>query len=295
MKTFRIAVLLLTTLRLSAGEFYYIAHRGEYMTLPDGADGKDRKGVVDAPEGTRPTFERVRDRQVNAVKLDVQYTADKVVVISHDSDLKRTTGQDLPIAATAYGDLKKAPFLNVGAFGDERIVTLDEALEIVKDCQLYYLDFKAYSPEMMEAVFNCFTAHGIPLERIVIATFTRKALEGAKVSHPEIRRVHHINYHEEADGTVMLNGKRYPDFAEVKAQMLAWKKELGLSGFNIPIPSKHTTPELIRELKADGCWLTLWYAHSTADATRFRDSGVDGFVTGMPSSIRAYLEGKQRK
>ena len=270
----------------AAGGFYYIAHRGEYMTLPAGTG----KGVVDAPEGSRPAFERVRDKRISAVKLDVQYTADKVVVISHDTTLKRTTGIDLPIAKTTYEELRKAPFLKAGEFGGERIVTLDEALGIVKDCALYYLDFKAYTPEMMDAVFACFEAHGIPRERVVIATFTRKALEGAQAAYPDVRRVHHIQYQEQTDGTFLLNEKKCPDFAAVKAQMLAWKKELGLFGFNIPTASPFTTPELVRELKAEGCWVTLWFGHSTAVADRFRDSGADGFVTGMPSALRAYYK-----
>ena len=294
MKTLLTAVLLSAAATLVfSGDLWYIAHRGEYMTLQEDTAAKDRKGVVDAPEGTRPTFERVRDKRINGVKLDVQYTADKVVVISHDLTLERTTGQNLVIAKTDYSDLKKAPFKKIGAFSDERIMTLDETLAIVKDCPLYYLDFKTYTPEMMDAVFACFAKHGIPKERIVIATFTRKALERAKEAYPEVRRVHHIDFKVRENGTFLLNSTPCgDDFAAVKALMLAWKKELGLYGFNIPSASPFTTPELIRELKAEKCWVTLWYGHSTAVADRFRDSGLDGFVTGMPSALRAYLEGK---
>jgi len=271
------------TTMLSAGEFYYIAHRGEYMTLPADPAAKSRKGIVDAPEGTRPAFERVRDRQINGVKLDIQYTADKVIVISHDTNLKRTTGRDLPIARTRYEDLKNVSFLNVGNFADERIATLDEALAIVKDCPLFYLDFKAFTPEMMEAAFKAFAAQGIPKEKIMIATFNRNALKEALRTHPDVRRVLHVSY------------KEPKDFDAFKAEMKNWKQEMGLYGFNIPTSSPLTTPELVHELKADGNWVTLWYGHSTDVADQFRNSEIDGFVTGLPSALRAYLEDKSKK
>lgn len=78
MKLIFVAVFLSMATTLSAADLYYIAHRGEYMTLPDESASEVRKGRVDAPEGTRPAFERVRDNRVNAVKLDIQYTLDKV-------------------------------------------------------------------------------------------------------------------------------------------------------------------------------------------------------------------------
>jgi glycerophosphoryl diester phosphodiesterase len=74
--------------------------------------------------------------------------------------------------------------------------------------------------------------------------------------------------------------------------LLALKQELGLAGFNLPTASPLTTPELVRDLKNSGCWLTLWFGHSTDVADRFYESGVDGFVTGMPSSLRTYIESK---
>jgi len=268
---------------LPAGDFYYIAHRGEYMTLPAEPASGVRKGVVDAPEGTRPAFERVRDKGINAVKLDVQYTADKVVVISHDTNLKRTTGQDLPIVATPYEDLKSVPFRQFGSFNDERIATLDEVLPLVKGCQVIYLDFKAYTPEMMEDVFKLFAAHEIPREKIMIATFNRDALKGAMLSHPDVRRVLHVSF----------NGPR--DSETIKARLRVLKEEMGLYGFNIPTRSPLTTPDLVRELKAEGDWVTLWFGHSTDVADQFYNSNVDGFVTGMPSAFRAYLEEKSKK
>lgn len=182
-----VAIMLLSaTTALSAAERYYIAHRGEYRALKDG------EAVVDAPEGTRPTFERVRDKKINAVKLDLHCTADNVIVVSHDPNLKRTTGKDLPIIETKYEDLKDVLFLKKGEFEDERILTLDEALRIVKDCPLFLVDFKYHTPEMMTNAFKTFDANGIPRDHIMLATFTHWALEDAQKRYPEVRRVSHI-------------------------------------------------------------------------------------------------------
>jgi len=268
---------------LQAGERYYIAHRGEYMKLENG------KCVVDAPEGSRPAFERVRDMKINGVKLDLHCTADNVVVISHDPNLKRTTGQDLPIIKTTYADLKKVTFLKEGAFKNERILTLDEALKIVKDCPLLFVDFKFHTPEMMSMAFNTFEANGIRRDQIMLATFTQEALRDAQQRFPDVRRVHHIHYKQEKDGSFLLNGKvKCADFKAVATKMLEWKREMGLYGYNLPTSSPETTVEFISQLKAEGNWLSLWYVHSLETAGKFKDSGVDGFVTGMPTAIRRH-------
>jgi glycerophosphoryl diester phosphodiesterase len=285
LKWMAVAGIFSTVSLLSAADLYFIAHRGEYRALENGV------GVVDAPEGTRPTYERVRDKKINAVKLDLHYTADKVVVISHDPNLKRTTGKDLPIVSTPYAALKDAPFLKVGAFEKERILTLEEALKILKDCPLYYVDFKYHTPEMMTAAFESFSANGIPHDRIILATFTQGALLDAKERYPDVKRVLHVQYREQKDGSLLLNGKTScVDFKAVTKQLAEWKTQMGLYGYNLPTSSKFTTLDLIRQLKSEGCWLSLWYVHSTKVADDFRDSGVDAFVTGMPSALRTYLE-----
>jgi glycerophosphoryl diester phosphodiesterase len=294
MKKFIAALLLSTTATLCAGDLYLIAHRGEYLALKQDPETKKWVSTDYAPEGTMPTYKRVRDQKINAVKLDVQYTADDEVVISHDLTLKRTTGQDLRVTETTYAELKKAVFIKRGEFADERIVTLNEVLPIVKDCERFYLDFKAYKPDMMDKVFKSFDAHGIPRERILIATFNKEALRGAKAAYPDVRRVLHFSYPERKDGKFVVDGK-VTDFEAVKAQMYALREELGLYGFNIPTRSTFTTPEFVRELKAKGLWVSLWFVVSTEVADRFRDSGADGFVTGMPSSIRAWLKGELQK
>lgn len=273
---------------MTGKDFYFIAHRGEYLTLKDG------EAVGYAPEGSRPAYERVRDQKVNGVKLDIHYTADKVVVMSHDPNLNRIAGRNLVIKDTAYADLKKATFIKSGEYGNEKILTFDEALEIVKDVPLYYIDFKYYSDEMIKDVFAKLEKHGIPAGKVIIATFNVEALEGARKLYSHIRRVQHISYVEQEDGTFLLNGTLIcPDFAAVKAQMFTWKKEMELYGFNIPIHRQPTTREFINELKAAGCWLSVWFVHSAETADKFYHTGGNAFVTGMPSAIRDYLNSEK--
>ena len=283
-----IALIVGMTALSSAAERYYIAHRGEYMKMVNG------KAVVDAPEGSRPAFERVHDRKVNGVKLDLHCTSDNVIVISHDPNLKRTTGKDLPIIKSTYAELKKTPFRKEGRYDNEHILTLDEALKIVKDCPLFYVDFKYHTPEMMTKAFEIFAANGIPRERIIIATFTQEALKDAQRRYPDVRRVAHIQYTQEKDGTYLLNGKvKCADFGAVAAKMAEWKKEMGLYGFNIPTSSPNTTLEFIHQLKTQGNWVTLWYIHSAEMVEKYKNAEVDGFVTGMPTDVRKAMSGKQ--
>lgn len=72
------------------------------------------------------------------VELDVQFTADRQIVVFHDNDLKRMCGVDLRVDELTYAELKTLPLLN----SDQHIPLLSEVLEILGDTTLL-CEFKA--------------------------------------------------------------------------------------------------------------------------------------------------------
>ena len=69
-----------------------VSHRGEEM---------------DAPEASRPAFELAARRHADIVKLDIRFTKDGVVVLSHDSTLKRTMDWDAPISELTCREIRE--------------------------------------------------------------------------------------------------------------------------------------------------------------------------------------------
>lgn len=85
------------------------------------------------PENTAPSFEAAIKLDIDAIEFDVWLTKDKVPVIMHDGNAKRTTGCDRQLRDMTLAEVKEldARF----HFGDEyagtRVPTLRETLEIL--------------------------------------------------------------------------------------------------------------------------------------------------------------------
>ena len=92
---------------------YRYAHRGLFST---------EKGI---PENSIPAFKAAIENG-NGFELDVHLTADKKLVVIHDSSLKRTAGVDINVSKVTYGE--------ISAYGlegtDERVPLFEEVLEL---------------------------------------------------------------------------------------------------------------------------------------------------------------------
>lgn len=93
-----------------------------------------RGSSIAAPENTMAAIELAIEEGADVVEIDVQETADGVVVLAHDKDLNRVFGIDKGIWEVRYDELRDrdsggwfAP-----AFRDQRIATLAQVIDAVK-------------------------------------------------------------------------------------------------------------------------------------------------------------------
>lgn len=91
-----------------------------------------------APENTLAAFEKAKELGADWIELDVQQTKDRVLIISHDTSLKRVTGKNVKIADTNYEDIKN---LDAGSFFDpsysgEKIPTISQVLDFAKKADI---------------------------------------------------------------------------------------------------------------------------------------------------------------
>lgn len=240
----------------------------------------------DAPEASRPAFELAMRRHADVMKLDIRFTKDGEVVLSHDAALTRTMKWDVKVCDVTLAELRaKGVFAEVGGYRNERIVTLREGLEIVRNCPEFWIDTKDFSPESFERALAEFDRAGIAHDRIMIATFTRNALRYVKVKHPELRRVLHVYVKKLPDGQQPNSETR----AKLLAKLLQWRDEFGLFGLNLParaFDDQRLTEQELRKLRAEGLWCSIWYVNDEAVARRFNRLGADAFVTGGIEKVR---------
>ena len=101
----------------SKGELIKIGHRGAPSL---------------AHENTLSSFTKAIETGMNGVELDVQYSADKQLVVYHDWDLDTLTGTDKRIEKTPYSEIEKIRFNNKDS---NKIPLFDEILDILpKKC-----------------------------------------------------------------------------------------------------------------------------------------------------------------
>lgn len=101
-----------------------IAHRGIFDNIK-------------IPENSLSSFKKALKYNYS-IELDVQLTKDNILVVFHDSNLKRMTGVDKLIQETNYEELKELKLLNT----NEYIPTLDEVLDLVNNKVLLDIEVK---------------------------------------------------------------------------------------------------------------------------------------------------------
>ena len=236
-----------------------------------------------APGHSIPAYKVAVEQKANILKLDLHLTKDGVVVMMHDSTTKRTMGTDLKIASHTYQELyEQCTFKKKGAYDNEKIVRLEQALDLIKDTPMsLWLDTKGYSPKLVEKAVALAVERGIGKERLMVATFNVTALEYMKEHHPEIRRVLHVSIPQREDGLWVSfeKGDLRTKPEEVLPKLLKKAEELGLHGFNNPIWSPAFSKEWVQGLKAKGYWISLWFVQNAELARRAVEVGADAIVT----------------
>ena len=254
-----------------------VSHRGEEF---------------DAPEASRPAFQLAARRKADVVKLDIRFTKDGEVVLSHDSTFRRTMNWDVAVADLTLAEIReKGVLLPVGGHEGEKVLTLREALEIVRDCPEFWIDTKAFTEEGFERALAEFDRAGISRDRIMIATFNRAALRYAGKKHPELRRVLHVYVKKMPDGRLrsLATEQDFMTRDELLAELLKWREEFGLYGFNLPrrgFTDGALTETELRKLKAAGLWCSIWFVNDAKTAHKFNRMGADAFVTGRINVVR---------
>ena len=260
-----------------------VAHRGDY---------------ADCPEGCRRAYSNAVARANDIVKLDVNPSRDGVTIMSHDRGFRRTMGWDVRIGDVDYAEILRHEFLPKGGCAHERVVTLPEALAIVRSVPEFWVDFKTFNPAFCEQVLRQFDEARIDHGRIMCATYTIKALEYLKARHPEIRRVGHMDFQLKNDswapsfdrGNLCAPAKDgEPCSRELLQAIRDYARRLDLWGVNMCSDPKAVTPGLVRELKKSGLWVSIALIHTDSQARTFAHHGHDCVVTRDVRTVRPIM------
>lgn len=224
-----------------------------------------------APENTLVAFEEALSLRPDAVELDVRASKDGRLVIMHDAKVDRTTNGTGAIAEMTLAELKK---LDAGSkkdarYAGERIPTLRESLELVKDRAWLFVEIKVEGIE--KAVLDEIRAAGM-LGQVVVISFYDKPLSIFKEMEPLLP-------------TGLLVGESAKD--ATPEQLL--ERVMRVRADSLSIAHTALTKDLIVEGKHRGIPIWTWTMDEPADIERAIDFDVDAITSNCPDRAQEIL------
>lgn len=265
----------------------------------------------DAPENTLTAYRLAYDMGADWFELDTHLTRDGEVVVIHDSELERTTGDK----GTVEGcDLAYIKSLDAGSwkgpkFAGERIPTFGEALDFAKNKIGVYVEIKnsaddtalmgqilkeaepyaVMTPECAGKIMAAIEASGtrnLELTRktiaeirergmahdVVIQSFSPVICAIAKIEAPEMR-------------VEALSGVKVEEH-DMWELVTRWLFLLDLDGLNISYESM--TPGRMATIKQAGKSVAVWTVDDPETMKRAVSLGADAIITNCPDrALRA--------
>lgn len=265
-------------------------------TVPPGLDVGDHPRVVAhrgasgmAPENSIAAFELAAETGADFAELDVQLTADGVLVVLHDETLDRTARGP---AEDCTGPVRSLPLdqvrtCDVGAwfsgsddadFTGEPLPTLAEALAVGGDQMGWYIETKTVSGDdgaMEEALAETldeagFTAGSAAARRVLVQSFNPGSLERFHALRPDISL------------TLLLAGGVEPGPADLdRAAQLA-------DGIG---PNRADVDAELLAAAHERCLTVVPYTvNDPGEMTALLDLGVDGIITDHPEVLLPLVE-----
>jgi glycerophosphoryl diester phosphodiesterase len=227
-----------------------------------------------APENTLVAIRQAIEVGADMVEIDVTVTSDGHVILLHDETLDRTTdGQGLPTEKT----LDEIRRLDAGSwfgpdYAGEKIPTLSEALETVKDRILINIEIKseAVEHEVVPKVAALIVEHGM-LDRVVVSSFSPEALRLMKITDPAVITA------------TLFNKELHTDRDPLEIIM-----EVGSHGFNIS--GKRLTAEMVERCHKHGIPVAVYTVNEPSEMRRLMELGVDAVFTDYPDQMLEVVE-----
>lgn len=255
MKGFYCIVLFFLTIQNMDAQPIIIAHRGSSFA---------------APENTVAAAKLAWKQDADAVELDIYLTLDHRVMVMHDSNTKRTTGQAYPISETSSEILRT---LDAGSwksdqYKGEKIPFLEEMIATVPANKKMLIEIKCgieVLPYLQQVVEECGKK-----DQLIFIAFGREIILAAKQFFPSNKC-----YWLSSSATDV----------SVKISEAAQK---GLDGINLN--NKIIDQETVKKAKELGLEVFSWTIDDPEEAKRLIQLGVSGITTNRPDLIRQSIQ-----
>ena len=200
-------------------------------------------------------------------EIDVQQLSDGTLIVMHDSNFKRTTGEDICVWDAEADALKT---LEVGsgfsaAYRGEQIPTLEEMLACAEDriTLMIELKYSGQEQELEENVLALLQEYDM-VDECIIGSMNRGILQRVKELEPDISTVYIAHDLGEDDYDL--------DYAD-----------------SYSIEGKNLTADMVEAIHYEGKSVYGWTANTSGAMRQIVNSGADGIVTDDVRLLQAFL------
>ena len=232
------------------------------------------------PENTMLSFQKAAELGVDGIELDVHLTKDGELAVIHDESVNRACPgaagkiKDLTLAELRQLD---ASYLYTGQFGVNRIPTLREYFDFVKDLPLVTnieLKTNIYAYEGIEQKTAALIRAYRLEDRVIISSFNHYSVLRMQALAPELK------YGLLSESWLVEAG--------------AYCRRLGVQCYH-PLRG-NLIPELVRDLKDHGLEINTFTVNEEEEVRRFYSLGIDGIIGNYPDMTKRVLaECRQQK
>lgn len=219
-----------------------------------------RAGAFIGVENTLATLERAIDYGADYAEVDLQLTADSVVVVVHDADMMRLAGDPRRIADLTLDQIRDLRLIAPdGAPDDElRLATLDEYLARSRGRIGLMLELKYYGFDEALAPATIATIREHQMEdEVVIISLSTRALEQVHRLAPDLR-------------TGFLATVAAGDITRLPVDVLGVARPLA-------------TRSLVRSAHRSDMQIFVWTLNTVSTMLAAVDRGADGVITDDPA------------
>jgi glycerophosphoryl diester phosphodiesterase len=236
--------------------FHYVGHRGaSYL----------------APENTQASMTLAWELGADAAECDVMLTSDQKIVLFHDKNTKKLTGQSHEVSETPWEQMKLMKVIpretNYPEYAEETIPLLADVLATVPDDRMLVIEIKT-GPEILPFLKEVIEQHW-KTGKISFIAFDFETIKEAKVLFPDVPAYYLSSFRADVN-------KRFDAIVESK-----------LDGVDLRHPVIDRA--LVEKCKGAGLDVWCWTVNDPDVANKMKAYGVTAVTTDRPHWLKEQL------
>ncbi len=238
-----------------------------------------------APENTLAAFSQAIRDKADGIEFDVRLAKDGTAVVFHDEDLLRMAEKEVFIKDFTAAELKnfdvgswfnlKNPDKADSKFSDERIPTLRETLEFLKDYKgIIYIELKCDAAEakpLSKAVCDEIKSSSL-LPNIIVKSFNLDVIPHVKRFCPAVR-------------TATLFAPKVLILLRKEKRLINIARELEVDFMSLHFSL--VTKKLMKKAERQNLKVAIWTADNPRWIKRGLKLGIEHIITNNPAGLLA--------